>query len=93
MKINEMEGVIEESVKLLVERITYAIKPDHALQFTQAALNLEHVLAVRDNIEQQRKREQSIQIGGHSPNLHTEKESFSTNAENTEGSENENLEG
>jgi len=41
-----MKEAIERAVKLLAEKITKDIKSEDALRFTQAALNLEHVLAV-----------------------------------------------
>lgn len=50
-----MEKAIENAVKLLAEKITKDVKSEDALRFTQAALNLEHVLAVKVNIEQQKK--------------------------------------
>jgi len=46
-----MEEVIEEAIKLLAARITKDIKSDDALKFTQAALNLEHVLATKVSTE------------------------------------------
>jgi len=42
-----MEQAIENAVKLLAEKITTDVNPEDALRFTQAALNLEHVLAVK----------------------------------------------
>jgi hypothetical protein len=50
-----MEKAIESAVKLLAGKITEDVKSEDALRFTQAALNLEHVLAVKANIEQQKK--------------------------------------
>ena len=44
-----MEEAIEKAVKLLAEKITKDVKSEDALRFTQAALNLEHVLAVKAN--------------------------------------------
>jgi hypothetical protein len=46
-----MEKIIEEAIKLLAGRITKDVESNDALRFTQAALNLEHVLAVKANIE------------------------------------------
>jgi hypothetical protein len=46
-----MKKTIEKAVKLLAEKITADIKSEDALRFTQAALNLEHVLAVWGKIE------------------------------------------
>lgn len=51
-----MEKAIESAMKLLAEKITKDIKADEALKFTQAALNLQHVLAVKANIEIDRQR-------------------------------------
>ena len=50
-----MEKAIEEAVKLLAEKITKDVKSEDAMRFTQAALNLEHVLAVKDNIKREQK--------------------------------------
>jgi hypothetical protein len=36
---------------LLAEKITAEIKSEDALRFTQAALNLQHVLSVKSNID------------------------------------------
>jgi hypothetical protein len=47
-----MEEAIERAVKLLAEKINKDVKSEDALRFTQAALNLEHVLAVKNNIKQ-----------------------------------------
>lgn len=41
-----METAIEKAIKLLAEKITSDVKADDALKFTQAALNLAHVLQV-----------------------------------------------
>jgi len=46
-----MKEAIEKAVQLLAEKINKEVKSDDALKFTQAALNLEHVLAVKNNIE------------------------------------------
>jgi hypothetical protein len=51
-----MKEAIEKAVKLLAEKITGDIKSEDALRFTQAALNLEHVLAVKQQIELQEKK-------------------------------------
>lgn len=40
-----METAIENAIKLLAERITTDLHPDHALKLTQAALNMAHVKA------------------------------------------------
>ena len=50
-----MEKIIEEAVKVLAEKITKDVKSEDALRYTQAALNLEHVLAVKDNIKRSNK--------------------------------------
>lgn len=49
-----MKEALEKAIKLLAEKITTDIKSDDALRFTQAALNLEHALQVKTNIENQR---------------------------------------
>ena len=41
-----MEKAIETAVKLLAEKITKDVKSEDAIRFSQAALNLQHVLAV-----------------------------------------------
>ena len=50
-----MEKAIEKAVKLLAEKITADVKSEDALRFTQAALNIQHVLAVKADIERQKK--------------------------------------
>ena len=42
-----MENAIETAIKLLAEKIVGDIKADDALKYTQAALNLAHVLQVK----------------------------------------------
>jgi hypothetical protein len=42
-----MENAIETAIKLLAEKIVGDVKSDDALKFTQAALNLAHVLQVK----------------------------------------------
>jgi len=49
-----MKKEIEDAVLLLAAKITKDIKSEDALRFTQAALNLEHVLDVRANLPQQK---------------------------------------
>jgi len=56
MEIKPMEKAIESAVKLLAEKITSDVTSLEALQFTQAALNLEHVLAVKTNLEMEKDR-------------------------------------
>jgi hypothetical protein len=46
-----MKEAIENAVKLLAEKITAGVKSEDALRFTQSALNLEHVLQVKQIIE------------------------------------------
>ena len=51
-----MEEEIQKAIKLLAEKITGNIKSDDALRYTQAALNLQHVLQVNSVIEEQIKK-------------------------------------
>jgi len=46
-----MTNEIEQAIKLLSEKIDKSVKSEDALRFTQAALNLAHVLAVLDNMK------------------------------------------
>ncbi len=55
LEVKPMEEAIEKAVKLLAEKITSDVKSEDALRFTQAALNLEHVLAVKSQIKEQQK--------------------------------------
>lgn len=50
-----MEKEIEKAVKFLAEKITGDIKSEDALRYTQAALNLEHVLSVHSSIKKPEK--------------------------------------
>jgi hypothetical protein len=50
MEVEPMEQAVERAVRFLAGKITEDIKSEDALRFTQAALNLEHVLMVRTNI-------------------------------------------
>ena len=50
-----MEESINNAIKLLAEKIKQDIKSEDALRFTQAALNLAHVLQVRSVIEKDKK--------------------------------------
>lgn len=50
-----MKEAIDKAIKSLAERITSDVKSDDALKFTQAALNLQHVLQVKLNVELQQK--------------------------------------
>ena len=45
-----MEEGIKDAIKVLTGLITSSVKSEDALRYTQAALNLQHVLAVQDNI-------------------------------------------
>lgn len=40
-----MEEELDRAIKILAGKINQAIQPDHALKYTQAALNLAHVRA------------------------------------------------
>lgn len=42
-----METAIDAAIELLAEKITGEVKADDALKYTQAALNLAHVLQVK----------------------------------------------
>ena len=46
-----MKNEIETAIKLLSEKIDKSVKSEDALRFTQAALNLAHVLATIDNMK------------------------------------------
>ena len=46
-----MEEAIEKAVKILAEKITSDIASEDAMRFSQAALNLEHVLQVAAQVE------------------------------------------
>jgi len=50
-----MEKEIEVAIKLLAEKITKEVKSEDALRFTQAALNLQHVLLVKTDITLRQK--------------------------------------
>jgi hypothetical protein len=45
-----MQSAIEAAIKLLAEKITTDVKADDALKYTQAALNLAHVLQIKKQI-------------------------------------------
>ena len=51
MEIKPMKNEIETAIKLLSEKIDKSVKSEDALRFTQAALNLAHVLATMDNMK------------------------------------------
>jgi hypothetical protein len=51
MEIKPMKNEVEKAIKLLSEKVNGQIKSEDALRFTQAALNLAHVLATLDNIK------------------------------------------
>lgn len=46
-----MKEESEKAIKVLAGKITTGIKPDGALKYTQAALNLAHVLATLKGVE------------------------------------------
>jgi hypothetical protein len=41
---------IERAIELLAKKVDESVKSDDALRYTQAALNLAHVIAVFNNI-------------------------------------------
>ena len=51
MEIKPMKNEIETAIKLLSEKIDKSVKSEDALRFSQAALNLAHVLATMDNMK------------------------------------------
>ena len=51
-----MKDAIKKAVKLLAEKITTDVKSEDALRFTQAALNLEHVLRIQLDIDTEQKK-------------------------------------
>ena len=46
-----MKTEIEKAFKLLSENVNTQVKSEDSLRFTQAALNLAHVLSTLDNIK------------------------------------------
>jgi hypothetical protein len=46
----EIDLAINQAIKLLAEKVDGSVKSEDALRYTQAALNLTHVLAVFSNI-------------------------------------------
>ena len=46
-----MKTIVEKAIKLLSEKVDGQTKSEDALRYTQAALNLAHVLATLDNIK------------------------------------------
>jgi len=46
-----MKTATEEAIKVLAEKVTSDMKSEDALKYTQAALNLAHVLATLDNMK------------------------------------------
>jgi len=46
-----MKNEIETAIKLLSVKIDKSVKSEDALRFTQAALNLAHVLATLNNMK------------------------------------------
>jgi len=51
MEIKPMKNEIETSIKLLSAKIDQSVKSEDALRFTQAALNLAHVLGTLKALE------------------------------------------
>jgi hypothetical protein len=51
MEIKPMKTEVEKAIKLLAEKIDSQVRSEDALRFTQAALNLSHVLATLNNIK------------------------------------------
>ena len=49
-----METAIKTSIEVLAKQVTKDVKPCDALQYTQAALNLAHVLGTLANIGDQK---------------------------------------
>ena len=49
-----MKDAIENSIHKLSDKITDDVKSDDALRYTQAALNLAHVLVTLDSIKRNR---------------------------------------
>jgi len=50
LELEPMRKEIEQTIKLLAEKTDGSLKSEDALRYTQAALNLAHVLAVFHNI-------------------------------------------
>lgn len=46
-----MKDVIEAAIKSLIQQATDNVRADDAMKYTQAALNLAHVLATIDNMK------------------------------------------
>ena len=46
-----MKTEVEKAIKLLAEKVDAQVKSEDALRFTQAALNLAHVLATLKALE------------------------------------------
>ena len=46
-----MKEATEAAIKVLAKKVTSDMKSDDAMKYTQAALNLAHVLATIDNME------------------------------------------
>ena len=46
-----MKTEVEKAIKLLAEKVNSQVKSEDALRFTQAALNLAHVLATLNNMK------------------------------------------
>ena len=50
-----MEDELDRAIKILAGKINQAIQPDHALKYTQAALNLAHVKAQLESLTKKAK--------------------------------------
>lgn len=50
-----METAVKGAIKLLAEKVKDDVKSEDAMRFTQSALNLAHVLATFDGINNRQK--------------------------------------
>jgi len=48
-----MNTELQAAMKILAAKVTADVKADDALKYTQAALNLAHVVATFDNLKKQ----------------------------------------
>ena len=51
LKTDFIDIEVEKAIKLLAEKVDAQVKSEDALRFTQAALNLAHVLATLNNMK------------------------------------------
>jgi hypothetical protein len=51
-----MKETIEKAIKILAEKITTDVQSDDAMRYAQAALNLEHVLQVKNQLRPEVER-------------------------------------